>query len=458
MTEQSKSFPLKLALPALVLAAAALGWLLLPASPQQQLASYSEDYLRLALSLDELQSGEVDSYFGPDSLTGRGMPLTDIQAEAEQLLEELRDLQLDDAAEQELLAVRLQQLANVSEFLQAPEQLSFAEEAGLLYGLELAELPERTRLDETGRIEIIDRPPTEAERAREAIIEELNTLLPGTGSLPFRVASFQARHQVPLNMREEVFARALAACREETSQHWSLPDNENLVVEWTRDVSSPWHRYLGNGESLLQINPLALGYIGSMIDVACHEGYPGHHAQFLLLESSAAESLPLVEHLTLLRSPQAVLREGAAEYGVDLAMPWSTRLQFEREVLFPMADLATDDIERYARIHELVTGLGFATIPALQEYSDGELPKMAAALRLERDALVASPNGLLDYIDQFGAYSVGYTLAEQALAIYIASETNQQSTWDILASVLSQPTQMATPVLSSLPVATPPSD
>lgn len=458
MSERTSSLPLKLILPVLLLGAAFLAWLLLPSSPQQQFTNFSEDYLELALSLDQFQEGEVDSYFGPESVSGRELSLPTIRAEAEQLLAAAGGLQLEDSAGQELLATKLEQLINIAGFLQAPEQISFAEETGLLFGLELAELPERTRLDDRGRVEIIDRPPTESELAREAIIEELNSLLPGTGSLPFRVASFQSRHQVPLNQREDVFARALAACREATSQHWTLPENESLEVEWTRDVSSPWHRYRGNGQSLLQINPLTLGYIGSMVDVACHEGYPGHHTQFLLMENRASQPLPLAEQVTLLRSPQAVLREAAAEYGVGLAMPWSERIVFEREELFPLAGLATDEIETYARIHELVTSLGFATVTTLQEYADKELPRPAAALRLERDALVASPNALLDYIDQFGAYSVGYTLGEQALDRYIAERAGQSSAWQVLQSVMSQPTAMAAPVLSSLPAPTPTSD
>ncbi|MFN3161909.1 MAG: hypothetical protein ACE37N_00015 [Pseudohongiellaceae bacterium] len=167
----------------------------------------------------------------------------------------------------------------------------------------------------------------------------------------------------------------------------------------------------------------------------------------------------MAAQLTLLRAP-GVLREAAAEYAVDLAMPWSQRLAFERDVLFPMAGLASDEIDTYARIHELVTSLGFATIPTLQEYADGELPLMAASLRLERDALVASPKGLLDFVDQFGAYAVGYTLAEQALASFIANQASSQSAsqWNVLADILSQPTAMAEPVLSSLPEPSPVSD
>lgn len=451
MASQNPALSPKLLLPALLLAVAALVWLFIPVSPQQQLNNLSADYLRLALGLDALQEGEVDSYFGPDSITGTDLSLAALEAEAQQLLTEVRTLQVDSAREQDLLAIRLQQLIDIARFLQNPDQYSFADETGLLYGLELAELPERERLDESGRVEIINLPPTEDELARDAILEELNTLLPGTGSLPFRVASFQARHQVPVDRREEVFARALAACREATSEHWALPANETLSIEWTRDVSTPWHRYTGNGQSLLQINPLTMGYIGSMIDVACHEGYPGHHAQFLLLDKGEPAALPLSEQLTMLRSPQSVLSEGAAEYGVDLAMPWSRRLPFEREVLFPLAGLDSDEIDTYARIHELVTSLGFATITTLQEYSDGELPKMAASLRLERDALVASPTGLLDYVDKFGAYSVGYTLAEQALASYIRQQGNDQPPWQVLEQVMSAPTEWAEAVLSALP-------
>lgn len=441
---------IKRLLPVAALAAIALAWYLLaPRSPEQQLQRLAERYVTLALSLEQYQEGEVDSYFGPADLdSGKAVTLQEIGSQAGQLADAVGALQFPETSQrQQDLLTHLAQLQKIAAFLQDPQALSFAEETGQLYQIPLAELPIKTRLDESGRVEILELPPTPEELERQAIVDELDSLLPGTGSLPFRVASFQARHMVPLDQRETVFERALAACRDATLTHWSLPDKERLSIEWTRDVSTPWHRYLGNGHSELRINPLTLGYIGAMVDVACHEGYPGHHAQYLLLESAHPEGLPIEKSLTLLRTPEAVLREGAGDYGIGLAMPWSTRLEFERDVLFPLAGLNADNIETYARIHALVAQLDMSTVAAIQEYSDGDLPPTAAAVRLESDSLVASPNALLDFVDKYNAYSVGYTLAERKLQSYIGA--NSSDAWQTLSSILGNPAELAPSVFAA---------
>lgn len=408
------------------------------------LESIAEDYVRLALSLDELSEGEVDAYFGPDNLRPLGLiSLTELQQRLEELYEDLAALELSAGEDRrQRLQQRFDELRAVISYLQNPESMSFAEQAGRLYGLPLEELPEETRLDDAGRVVYVERPPTEAEQRQSEILDQLRKLLPGQGSLPFRVASFQSRLLVPLDRREQVFERAVEACREASLEHWNLLEAEEMVVEWTRDVSSPWHRYQGNGTSLLQINPLSIGYIGSMLDIACHEGYPGHHVQYLLMDSrqGAIGNLPIEETLVLLRSPLAVLLEGAADYGSSLAFPVSRRLAFEKEVLFPLAGLDPDLVEDYLTIHGLLNELGASTIPTLQAYGDRQLPRAAAAVRLESESLVSGPMALLDYVDRYGAYSIGYTVAEQRLQNYIEEQASGQSDrWNVLQGILVNP-------------------
>ncbi len=421
--------------------------LLTNCSPEAQLQSAAEEYVTLALTLNLHQEGEVDSYFGPAALQpDSARPLPELYADTESLIQEVSALEVPDSSErQQNLIARLEHLLLVLDFLQNPDSLSFAEEASTLYQLPMTELPPKTRMDEQGRVVFIDYEPTAAELEQTRITEELNALLTGRGSLPFRVASLQARHMVPLDKREAVFARALEACRAAAAEHWELPANETLNVEWTRDVSAPWHRYIGSYQSELQINPLTIGFIGNMVDVACHEGYPGHHAQFLLKEMTfPAGTMPVEEKLVLLRSPEAILREAAGDYGVNLAFTYEERLAFERDVLFPLAGLDTGELETYLQVHELVKGMATTTVPILQEYGDEQLPRNAAAVALESDSLVAGPMALLDFIDQFSAYSVGYTLAEQRLSNYMAAQNsgpNEQ--WVLLQSILQQPESMA---------------
>lgn len=189
---------------------------------------------------------------------------------------------------------------------------------------------------------------------------------------------------------------------------------------------------------ILQLNDLTLAFIGSAVDVACHEGYPGHHAQFVLFETAAGQQGPGVEDtLVLLRSPEAALREGAANLGVGLVFPFAERLQFEQEVLFPLAGLPPEQAETNLRIGLLLEELAAVTLPIIRDYRDGVATYNASTFELEREALVSSPAELLRFVDDYGAYSVGYTLMRLRLQAQL--DKDGQDPWATLAVLLQQP-------------------
>jgi hypothetical protein len=240
---------------------------------------------------------------------------------------------------------------------------------------------------------------------------------------------------IPAAKREAVFRRALEECKRRTVQHWQLPENEQLTVELTRDVPAAWYTYEGGGRGRLQVNPIAIATVGTALDVACHEGYPGHHAQFLLLDR---ESLPPEERVVLLRSPGSVIREGAANYGITLAWSHEERLAFERDVLFPLAGLMPAQAEIGSQVHRILTELGDATLPVLQAYRDQEISFNTATFRLEREAMIGSPKALLEYVDRHGSYVAGYTAARVRIAEFIERQTQAtgESAWEVLREML----------------------
>ena len=76
------------------------------------------------------------------------------------------------------------------------------------------------------------------------------------------------------------------------------------------------------------------------IDLACHEGYPGHHVYNALLEQALVHDRGWVEiSMYPLFSPQSLIAEGSANYGIDMAFPSAERTAFERDSLFPLAGL-----------------------------------------------------------------------------------------------------------------------
>ncbi len=392
-----------------------------PSTPADPLQESAEAYVQLASALSAVGPAEVDAYFGPPELDERAdgkATAADLLTRAQSLVARIHaDPSITASPRGVRLQSRAQQLVGLLEVQTAAQRPTFIEEARKLYGIEL--------------------PPADA-AAAQRILKELGDLVTGPGNLAFRLASFQNQMLIPADKRQAVFERALAECRSRTQERWRLPANEQISVEWTREVDSAWHRYEGGGRSKLQINPLAVALPGAALDVACHEGYPGHHTQFLLLEQKAGAGLPVEDQVVLLRSPESVLREGAASYAVDLVWPAEERLAFERDVLFPLAGLPPAQAEKAAKIHRLITDLGPAVLPILQEYRDGALSFNSATFRLEREALVPSPAALLKFVDDHGAYVVGYTAARQRVQEYVTATAAAtcEDTWMVLERVL----------------------
>lgn len=417
----------RLRLPIAVACVTALGaglyFSLTPSTPQERLSAYGEGYIELAMSLDRLQEGEVDIYYGPESLDKReasdGPNLESLLISTKSLRDQLTDPELRvNPQRQASLTKKVKELMLVLETIISPDQFSYEDEAKNIFGIDLKGSDEKDLA---------------------VYREQLEALLPGSGAVAYRLAQFRNQFLVPADKREAVFSRALEECKTRSLTHWIMPENENLRVEWSRDINEPWHSFEGNGQSVLMINPLSMGYLSSALDVACHETYPGHHAQYVFLEQAQTGPELLVEDsLTLLRSPESALREGAASYSVDLLFPQDERTQFEREVLAPIAGLESLDIEKYNQVRVLLDQIALATIPILRDYSDRSIPQATATFRLEREALVPSPNQLIAFSEQYGAYAASYTLARARIGAYVSDQAAKQGEdpWVVLKRLI----------------------
>ncbi len=412
----------------LIAAAAAVGatgyLLFANSSPEQALQNYAEEYVEIAMALDTLHNGEVDIYFGPKALDNRekisNKTLEQLIQDSEQLITAIVSLELESPlARQASLENKVVALKAVMESLQEDSTLSYAEQANNLFGIDLSD------------IDSID---------VNAYREELEEMLPGSGAIAYRLAQFRNQYIVPADKREAVVARALEECESLAQAHWSFPENEMMTVEWTQDIAEPWHEFKGNAQSLLRMNPMGMGYLSSAIDVACHEGYAGHHAQYVFVEQANGKN-PLPEDtLVLLRSPESSLREGAANYAVGLAFPTQQRIQFEQEVLAPIAGLQRLDFVKYNRVRELLDEISLATVAILRDYNDRTIPPASATFRLEREALVSSPNQLLAFSDRFGAYAAAYTIAKVRIAAYVERQVEEtgRSPWQVLKTIIEE--------------------
>lgn len=381
------------------------------ASADAVLEAQARRYVSLGLALRAISAEDVDGYFGPEGLDAD--PDVVSAAALGVRLDRLAGALAADAlsARGAALLARVGHLRALLGVIEAPGSLDFDTEGAQIFGVT---------------------PVVRDGAADAASVRALEALLPGPGSLADRVVDFRGRYRIAPDRRRAVFGRALAECRARTLAHWRLPAGERLDVEWTRKVPAAWHRFQGQSYSRLQINPDAVADPASAIDVACHEGYPGHHAQFVLMEARAG-GLNIEDTLVLLRSPEAALREGAANYGVELAFAMAERQAFLRDVLFPMAGFAPDEAAKFAQVHRLVGQLSGAVLPILRDYRDGKLRGERVRAALLDEALISSPEALLGFFDSYGALVLGYTVAADRVRARVERADDR---WAALAQIV----------------------
>ncbi|MEM6605898.1 MAG: hypothetical protein AAF671_09065 [Pseudomonadota bacterium] len=390
-------------------------------SPDERLDRIASTYVELSMHLDRLRPGEIDVWFGPERLDSRG---TASESSFELIAEAAAEMSDELGNELSLRGARLKQriveLEAVAAYLASPTKMSYAEQTTALY----------------------DVPWIDTERSLiDASLAAIDQSLPGRGSVRARMASLRRRLVIPAEQRRIVFQAALDECRRRTLTNWELPEDESIELIWTRDVDAAWHRFDGKARSTLWVNPLAVATIDQSLDLACHETYPGHHAQFVLFELSAPHaSLALEDQLVLLRSPVSAFREAAAMNAVHMVFTAEERTQFEREVLFPLAGLKPEDADLLYRIRPHLEQVALAIPLIIRDHEDRELSDAEALNRLQSEALVASPRALFAFAHEVGALLAGYTILNAELASHLQGRTKSEA-WASLRRALENPRQ-----------------
>lgn len=248
-----------------------------------------ERYLRLGLALDRHVEGAVDAYYGPAELAAAiaeeppAEPRA-LLAEAEALLEEVDDGWLRD----QLVGVR-----TYARML-AGEPDSYTDEVEGCYGV---------------------RPELTDETVFTAAHEELESLLPGDGSLAERYHAWRESTRIPADRVEGTISAVIEEARAWTRRVVGLPDGESVELEIVRD--KPWWAfcyYLGDLRSRIAVNvDLPISAI-ELLHLAAHETYPGHHTERCLKEERLVRGRGLLEEtIVLTPTPQSLVAEGIAE-------------------------------------------------------------------------------------------------------------------------------------------------
>jgi hypothetical protein len=289
--------------------------------------------------------------------------------------------------------------------------------------------------------------PTHSEADFQKILDQLDKKLPGKGPIAARYEEWRKRFIIPKEKLDAVFQLAIKACRARTVAHVQLPPGESFTVEYVTGKSwGGYNWYQGNYRSVIQVNTDVPAYIDRAIDLAAHEGYPGHHVYNVLLEKNLVRDRGWQEFMVYaLFSPQSLIAEGTANFGKEVIFTKAERLKFEQEVIFPAAGLDPKLAEEYYAVQAMTQQLSYAANEAARRLLDGEIDAVAAGAWLENFALLDPTRAQqrLRFIAQYRSYVINYNLGEDMVRAYVekrgGTAADPEKRWQIFTELLSTP-------------------
>ena len=403
-----------------------------PAALDSVLNPIAEAYVKLVLAVGEHDADYVDAYYGPPdwraAVEQEQRPLSALRQTADSLLASLQPLPADSLAPLARLRHRYltRQLQAVRAYIGilGGDRLSFDDESRALYDAVA---------------------PTYPESHFRELLDSLAAALPGTGELAVRLERYRRDFIIPRARVDTVFRAAIAEARRRIAAHIRLPAGEAFVLEYV--TGKPWsgyNWYQGNAQSLIQINTDLPIYIERAVDLGAHEGYPGHHVYNALLEQSLVRARGWPEYSVYpLFSPQSLIAEGSANFGIEVAFPGEARLAFERDVLYPLAGLDAARAAEYEHVRRLVEGLSHAGNEAARQYLDGAIDADMAARWLTTHALYEPERARqrVRFIETFRSYVINYSHGKDLVQHYVESRAGGDPArrWEVFGELLSSP-------------------
>jgi hypothetical protein len=400
--------------------------------PPAPLDSVATQYVKLTLSIGQKEDGYVDAYYGPpvwaEAVKAEKRTNASLRDNADRLIGEVRAVPLEGLTrlERKRRAFLLAQLEAARFRLDMIDGKTapFRQEALALFATRV-ELKPLSAYDPT--------------------LSRIESLVPGAGPLPDRVEAFRMRYAVPRDRLDAVMRAGIRECRKRTLAHIKLPRKEAFRLEFVTD--KPWsgyNWYKGGASSVIQINTDLPIFIERAVDLGCHEGYPGHHTENVLLEDRLVKGKGWVEFsIYPLFSPSSLIAEGSGNYGIDLAFSGDQRAAFERNVLFPLAGLDPRTAAPYEALRREMKSLAGARMTIAADYLDGKIDR-PTAVRLTQKYLLVSPERAkqsIDFTDHYRSYVINYGLGEQKVRAYVErAGPKPAQRWRAMEQVLSEPT------------------
>ncbi len=402
-----------------------------PASAQA-LNDIAATYLKLTLEIGTHEAGYIDAYYGPPELKAaaeaapRDKPT--LLAATRELTARLATIarRLSDPVDRRRAAFLRAQLraAETRLMMMQGTRFAFADEAERLFGV-------RPQL----------KPLADYDRHLAAV----EALVPGDGALAERVEAYLDRFTIPKDRLQKVFDVAIARCRGRSLAHIPMPEGESFRLEFVTGKSwSGYNYYQGAYHSLIQVNTDLPIRLSRALDLGCHEGYPGHHLLNMKLEEKLVKERGWTEFSVYpLYSPQSLIAEGTANYGIDLAFPEASKAETERDVLMPLAEIAVPADDRYWQLLKAIEALGGARLTIAQQYLDGVIDRPTAVAFTQKYLLVSQKRAeqSVSFTDQYRSYVINYGLGEAMVRAHVErGRPSRDEMWRRMAKLVSEPT------------------
>lgn len=396
-----------------------------------KLDTLATQYVRLGLTIGQYDADFVDAYYGPDSLKPTAAPQAafpkdSLLAATNNLIQQLN---VFDSTANDTLAKRAAWIqAQLKAFARririfSGESASFDDESKDLYGVTA---------------------PVHNEEYFKKLVAKLDSLLPGNGGINERFQQMANHFIIPKDKLDTVFKAAIAECRARTMQHYTLPASESFTLEYVNN--KPWsgyNWYKGNYRSVIQINTDIQIFIDRAIDVGSHESYPGHHVYNMLLEKNLYRGKGWVEiSLYPLFSPQSLIAEGSANYGIAVAFPGDEKVQFARNVLLPLAGLDTTGISLYFKALALKEELNYARNEVGRGLLNNSMTEQQAIQWLKDYCLMNEETAVksISFIRKNRSYVINYNYGKDIVGDYVLSKGGGESVeklWEVFGDLLS---------------------
>lgn len=393
----------------------------------QQLSVLAEKYVRLGLNIGQYDTDFVDAYYGPDSLKPTSRQPIFPKDSFLQAVDTLK------AALQQVATETKNDTVRVRADWMMHQLTAFSRRIKIFSG-------EFSTFDAESK-ELFDAvAPAYPESYYQSLIAKLDSLLPGKGPVADRFQQLANHFIISPNKLDTVFKTAIAEARKRTLQHYQLPADESFTLEYVS--GKPWmgyNWYKGHYTSLIQISADLKIFIEKAIDLACHEGYPGHHVYNMLLEKNLYHDKGWVEiSLYPLFSPQSLIAEGSANFGIEMAFPGDEKTTFTKNVLLPLAGVDTTGITTYINALAIKGALNYARNEVGRGLINGTMSDSTALRWLLDYTLLnkeAADKGLL-FVKKNRSYIINYNYGQDLIKNYIAA-VPEEKRWERFGHLLS---------------------